>query len=78
MLQTGGGEGIPGQSSQDETEISRSFHRTVALAAEEAVAPSSSLALESSVGVLGMSELEDLLARLRAGSADLAAGGGSR
>ena len=47
----------------------------MAQAAEEAVAPASSLALESNVGVLGMSELDDLLARLQAGRADLAAGG---
>ena len=69
------GPGIPGPSLQDETELSRSFHHAVALAEEESVAPASSLALESNVGVLGMSELDDLLARLQAGRADLAAGG---
>ncbi len=57
----------------EELELSRSFLRSVAEAEGVVqVAGASELVLESSVGALRMSDLDDLLARLQAGQASLA------
>ena len=73
------------QQAAEEQALSLSFHQAVASAGtttsqaaaeESAVVPSISLRLEGSVGALGMSDLDDLLARLQAGMVDLTDKGG--
>lgn len=55
------------QERVHEEELSRRFHQVVESAEDEPVPASSSVLLESSVGGLGMDDLDDLLARLKSG-----------
>jgi len=75
----------PSEKQQaEERELSQSFHQAISAAeaapagASEVAAPSSGLRLEGTLGALGLMDLDDLLARLQAGTADLTAAAAGR